>query len=373
MIRALSQWRSSRRGEDLARQGPNGDGDGILDASGRTVMPRRPRQSYAALLVLAAFVLLVAVASSLAPVPLDPGCAVRPETPRRPGQRARGAASSPRLARGGGPGRRRRPPPRRQQGSLPRDGRLLPRSRRAVPQWLVRLALGLAAVPLRSSAAGCALEGSTPGARAARRAPGPLAQGAARLGRTAGLRGGGPQASRVPRGGASALAAGSGAGVSLAARAEGLPNAGLSDEELDVVLAREMGHVRDRDAGAGKQTAVTIALFFLLLSVSVQFLDLTVANSTRSYRGTDDVGHSGAGAVTLGLALVLSGHMMFGLGTLLQKRVSSPHEFDADDVPDAITGSDALSYALAKSQARALGGAEHQLAKWKPQLDHQPV
>jgi Zn-dependent protease with chaperone function len=169
----------------------------------------------------------------------------------------------------------------------------------------------------------------------------------------------------VPFSEASAFLVSSSAGVSVVAAAEGLLNAGLSDQELDAVLAHEIGHIQNRGTGAEMQVVAMIAGFSSLLSVSLQFLDLALSNSLISSRNEDDVEGGGAGAGMLGFAALLAGHMMFGLGTFFAKWVSIRHDFDADEVSIAITGSDALSYALAKSQARGVVGAQQSFTKKK--------
>lgn len=200
-------------------------------------------------------------------------------------------------------------------------------------------------------------------------AAGPLADRVARLGSRAGLPNGGPRAYVVPVSEANAFAAGSGAKDSVVAVTDGLLNAGLTDPELDAVLAHEIGHIRNGDTSAGMQVAVMIAGFSYLLSFSMRLLEGAVEGSRRPSRSDDD-DEDGGGLVVLALAAVLAGSVLFGLGTLLQRWVSRRHEFDADEAAVAITGSGALSGALAKIEARGAVGDQRTLVEKQPQFAH---
>uniref|UniRef100_A0A7S2VS58 Peptidase M48 domain-containing protein n=1 Tax=Zooxanthella nutricula TaxID=1333877 RepID=A0A7S2VS58_9DINO len=198
-----------------------------------------------------------------------------------------------------------------------------------------------------------------------KKAPRDLAARVARLGARAGLPPGSPETYVVPASEANAFAAGMSAKDSVVAVTQGLLDAGLTEEELDAVLAHEIGHIRNGDTGAGMRVAVMIAGFSSLLSFGLNMLDSASQDRKSSSSDDDDNG----GALVCAGALIFAGGLVFALGTLLQKWVSRRHEFEADTAAVALTGSDALSRALAKIEAAGTGTGRT-LAEKNPQFAH---
>merc|ERR1712066_45812 len=135
----------------------------------------------------------------------------------------------------------------------------------------------------------------------------------AALSARAGLPPGCPQVFVVPSQEPNAFAAGLTPGDSVVAVTEGLLNANLSSDELDAVLAHEVGHVLNGDCASGVQIAIMVAGFSKLLSVGVDLMDS--CRSSRSSSSSEDDEYS---AAALALCMVIVGALLYSLGYLLQ-------------------------------------------------------
>merc|ERR1712014_185188 len=140
-----------------------------------------------------------------------------------------------------------------------------------------------------------------------------LQERVAALGARAGLPAGCPSIFVVPTEEPNAFAAGLTPGDSVVAVTEGLLNANLSSDELDAVLAHEVGHVLNGDCASGIQIAMMVAGFSSLLSLGVHLMDS--CRSSRSSSSSDDDEDS-LGALALGMAI--AGALLYSLGYLLQ-------------------------------------------------------
>merc|ERR1719198_1611056 len=161
------------------------------------------------------------------------------------------------------------------------------------------------------------------------------------LGARAGLPPGCPQVFVVPSQEPNAFAAGLTPGDSVVAVTEGLLNMDLSSDELDAVLAHEIGHIFNGDCASGMQIAVMVAGFSSLLSMGVDLLDSGSKNSSKSDSEEDD-------SNALALLMIIAGSLLYSLGYLLQSWHSRRREFVADEAAVALTGNSALASALAK-------------------------
>merc|ERR1712014_77915 len=100
-----------------------------------------------------------------------------------------------------------------------------------------------------------------------------LQERVAALGARAGLPAGCPSIFVVPTEEPNAFAAGLTPGDSVVAVTEGLLNANLSSDELDAVLAHEIGHIFNGDSASAMQIAVMVAGFSGLLEMGCRLMD----------------------------------------------------------------------------------------------------
>jgi len=187
------------------------------------------------------------------------------------------------------------------------------------------------------------------------------------LGARAGLPPGCPQVFVVPSQEPNAFAAGLTPGDSVVAVTEGLLNANLSSDELDAVLAHEVGHVLNGDCASGVQIAMMVAGFSSLMSIGVNLMD--GCRSSRSSSSSEDDGDSLA---ALALSMAIAGALLYSLGYLLQSWHSRRREYVADEAAVALTGTDALAIALSKIERASwhTEGSERALAEQHPQFSH---
>eukprot|EP00931_Biecheleriopsis_adriatica_P092510 TRINITY_DN6631_c0_g1_i1.p1 TRINITY_DN6631_c0_g1~~TRINITY_DN6631_c0_g1_i1.p1 ORF type:complete len:462 (+),score=73.62 TRINITY_DN6631_c0_g1_i1:89-1474(+) len=187
------------------------------------------------------------------------------------------------------------------------------------------------------------------------------------LGARAGLPPGCPRVFVVPSEEPNAFAAGIAHDDSVVAVTEGLlKNANLTSDELDAVLAHEIGHIRNGDCASGIQIGIMVAGFSSLMSIGADLLNHTGSRSTSS----SDSDSEDNSAEALGFAMVLAGALLYSLGYLLQAWHSRRREFVADEAAVAITGTDALASALAKIEQLGSQRSGKALAEQKPQFAH---
>mmetsp|Transcript_88371 Transcript_88371/g.189787 ORF Transcript_88371/g.189787 Transcript_88371/m.189787 type:complete len:447 (-) Transcript_88371:83-1423(-) len=192
-----------------------------------------------------------------------------------------------------------------------------------------------------------------------------LEERVAALGARAGLPPGCPRVFVVPTQEPNAFAAGLTPENSVVAVTEGLLNEDLTSDELDAVLAHEIGHIFNGDCASGMQIAVMVAGFSSLLSLGVRFMD-AVGRESSSDKDSDD-----NSAVVLALAMVLAGSLLYSFGYVLQAWHSRRREFVADEAAVALTGTNALASALAKiDQAAWKTKSGRALVEQKPQFSH---
>lgn len=185
----------------------------------------------------------------------------------------------------------------------------------------------------------------------------------AALSARAGLPPGCPRVFVVPTQEPNAFAAGLTPDDSVVAVTEGLLNMDLSSDELDAVLAHEIGHIFNGDCASGMQIAVMVAGFSSLLSMGVDLLDSGSKNSSKSDSEEDD-------SNALALLMIIAGSLLYSLGYLLQSWHSRRREFVADEAAVALTGNSALASALAKIEEAATWVTQSSLAEKKPQFSH---
>jgi heat shock protein HtpX len=114
----------------------------------------------------------------------------------------------------------------------------------------------------------------------------------------------------------------------------------LSDEELEGVLAHELGHVRNRDI-LTSSIAATLAGAITLLAQTARFASIFGGGGNRDGRGR---GMDGGGLFMLILAPIAA--------TLIQLAVSRSREYEADATGAHVTGNPyALASALQKLDA----------------------
>merc|ERR1711862_1071656 len=95
----------------------------------------------------------------------------------------------------------------------------------------------------------------------------------------------GPRVFVVPTMEPNAFAAGLTPDDSVVAVTEGLLDTNLSSDELDAVLAHEIGHIFNGDCAAGMQIAVMVAGFSSVLWLGSKLMD---SSSSRSSSSSDD-------------------------------------------------------------------------------------
>lgn len=190
-----------------------------------------------------------------------------------------------------------------------------------------------------------------------------LKERVAALGARAGLPSGCPRVFVVPTPEPNAFAAGHTPDDSVVAVTTGLLNTtNLSSDELDAVLAHEIGHISNGDCASGKQIAVMVAGFSSLLSIGVYLMDSTSRSSKNDKKDN---------SATFAVAIIFAGALLYSLGYLLQSWHSRRREFVADEAAVALTGTGALAGALAKiEQASWATQSGRALAEEKPEFSH---
>lgn len=187
----------------------------------------------------------------------------------------------------------------------------------------------------------------------------------AALGARAGLPPGCPRVFVVPTQEPNAFAAGLTPHDSAVAVTEGLLSANLSSDELDAVLAHEIGHIYNGDCASGMQIAVMVAGFSTLLSFGFDLMD---SCSKRSSSSSDD---DEGGGVVVAAGMIFAGALLYSLGYLLQSWHSRRREFVADEAAVALTGTGALADALAKIEQASWDTEKGRaLAERKPEFSH---
>merc|ERR1711988_1288597 len=115
-----------------------------------------------------------------------------------------------------------------------------------------------------------------------------LQERVAALGARAGLPAGCPRVFVVPTEEPNAFAVGLTSEDSVVAITEGLLNTNLSSDELDAVLAHEIGHIFNGDSASGIQIAVMVAGFSSLLSMGVRLMDSSSRSSSKDSSDEED-------------------------------------------------------------------------------------
>jgi len=193
-----------------------------------------------------------------------------------------------------------------------------------------------------------------------------LEERVAALGARAGLPPGCPRVFVVPTPEPNAFAAGLTPHDSVVAVTEGLLDTNLSSDELDAVLAHEIGHIYNGDCASGMQIAVMVAGFSSLLSFGRAFMDSSSRSSSK--KDSDDDEDSSA---SIGLAMLCAGCLLYPLGRLLQLWHSRRREFVADEAAVALTGTGVLADALAKIEQTSWEPQSGKaLAAQNPQFSH---
>jgi len=178
-------------------------------------------------------------------------------------------------------------------------------------------------------------------------------------------------------------------GDAVVAVTRGLLDAGLSGDELDAVLAHEIGHIYNGDMATGMQVSIMVAGFFYLSKLAKKMLDSRSRSSSSSdsegsssSSSSDSEGSSSSSSSDsedssrsnesgLGGILYIVGLALSFLGLLFQKAHSRDREFVADEAAVALTGSDALSSALEKIQNKGRGlQLSSSLSTESPHLAH---
>jgi heat shock protein HtpX len=143
----------------------------------------------------------------------------------------------------------------------------------------------------------------------------------------------------IPTDSPNAFATGRNPGHAAVAVTQGILNL-LSDEELEGVLAHELGHVRNRDI-LTSSIAATLAGAITLLAQTARFAGLFGGYGNRDGR---DRGMNGGGLLMVILAPIAA--------TLIQLAVSRSREYEADATGAHVTGNPyALASALQKLDA----------------------
>jgi len=190
-------------------------------------------------------------------------------------------------------------------------------------------------------------------------APRALTSMAQILGKRAGLPQGTPEVYLIPTDTLNAFAAGSGSGDSVVCVTQGLLRI-LSRKELAAVLAHEIAHIRNGDMVRGMHMCVMVAGFSSVLQMGYMCLE------NRLKTGGDDEGKM----LPVAVAMISSGALLFTMGRMLQMWHSRCREFAADEAAVALTGSDALSSALAKIEAATRPGKTCPLVKQELNFSH---
>jgi len=188
------------------------------------------------------------------------------------------------------------------------------------------------------------------------------------LGARAGLPDGCPELYIAPNREANAFAAGFSPRDSVVAVTEGLlEDASLTREEMDAVLAHEIGHIRNGDCRSGIQLGIMVAGFSSLLSMGIHSLDFfSRSGSSSSSKKNDNTPFW-----MVGIGMVCAGGLLYLMGYLLQSWHSRRCEFAADEAAVALTGSDALGSALAKIERTSADDTSSMtLPERKPQFAH---
>jgi len=147
-----------------------------------------------------------------------------------------------------------------------------------------------------------------------------------------------PRVYVVPAAEPNAFAAGTGA--SVVAVTSGLVNL-LTADEVQAVVAHEVGHVRNQDMGRSLQTAAMLGGLGAIMSVG----DFLTRIDRPVYDDDDDEGGS---LFALGWVLYFSGMLSYAFGFLLRAGNSRAREFEADAFAKSIGAGPDLASALLK-------------------------
>merc|ERR1712187_7943 len=137
--------------------------------------------------------------------------------------------------------------------------------------------------------------------------------------------GGCPRVFVVPTQEPNAFSAGLTPDDSAVAVTEGLLNANLSSDELDAVLAHEIGHIYNGDCASGMQIAIMVAGFSTLLSFGRSLLDSRDSSTSSSSKNNSDDDEDNSKA--LAVAMICAGTLLSSLGCLLRLWHSRRREF----------------------------------------------
>jgi len=149
-----------------------------------------------------------------------------------------------------------------------------------------------------------------------------------------------PRVYVVPAAEPNAFAAGTGA--SVVAVTSGLVDL-LTADEVQAVVAHEVGHVRNQDMGRSLQSAAMLGGLGAIMTVG----DLLTRFNRPVYYDDDD-SDSGASLFAIGTALYLTGLLSYAFGFLVRAGNSRAREFEADAFAKSIGAGDALASALRK-------------------------
>jgi len=198
-----------------------------------------------------------------------------------------------------------------------------------------------------------------------------LEERVAALAARAGLPPGCPRVFVVPTLEPNAFAAGLTPSDSAVAVTEGLLHTNLSSDELDAVLAHEIGHILNGDCASGMQITIMVAGFSTLLSLGRSLMDGLNKSRSSSDKDKDEDEDSSNDLTALAVAMIFAGTLLYLLGYLLQLWHSRRREFVADEAAVALTGTGALADALAKiEQASWDTQSGKALAERKPEFSH---
>jgi len=151
-----------------------------------------------------------------------------------------------------------------------------------------------------------------------------------------------------------AFAAGFGKRGTCVAVTSGL-RAALTEQELNAVLAHEMGHILGGDTSKNMHMAAAVAGLGGLYSAGRAILRSAGSSSSTSSKKDKE---SGGSLAPLGLGLMAAGLLSQFSGHLLRLGVSRRHEFAADAVATELYGADAMVSALNKIHASAARGVK---------------
>lgn len=168
-----------------------------------------------------------------------------------------------------------------------------------------------------------------------------LAQMVRQVHAQSGLEGESPRVFMVPSEEPNAFAAGTGA--SVVAVTSGLVDL-LTADEVQAVVAHEVGHVRNKDMGRSLQTAAMLGGLGALMSVG----DLLTRFDRPDYDVDDNEDDAPPSLYAVGWMLYVTGALSYAFGFLVRAGNSRTREFEADAFAKSIGAGSDLASALRK-------------------------